>query len=80
MIVTRTLKKHALYTLKVGGQKVIFDPHLKRWGSIDPLDPVLPRSMNARMNYICQTEIIVTNMTVTGTVFLPHEYKQTTYS
>ena len=31
--------------VKSGGQKVTFDPHLKKVGSIDPLDPVLPLSM-----------------------------------
>jgi len=32
--------KHALYTLKVGGgQNVFFDPHLKKWGSTNPLTP-----------------------------------------
>ena len=30
---------------KSGGQKPLLDHHSKKWGSIDPLDPVLPRSM-----------------------------------
>ena len=38
MIVTQTRQKHALYTLKVGGQTLFFDPS----------DPVLPRSMLLR--------------------------------
>ena len=38
---------------KVRGQAPYVDPHLKKWGLIDPLDPVAPRPLTR----IKQTEL-----------------------
>jgi len=42
-------RKHALFTLKVGVKQYSLISHVKKVGSIDPFDPMLPRSMDGNI-------------------------------
>jgi len=55
-----------------GVKRHMWIPHLRKWGSIDPLDPVAPRPLNGVRIYIATVQCNECSFTDNMDDFCPH--------